>query len=98
MLNLKDFDAAHRETNILRKLNSEFIVKYLEYYDDMNNNFYYMVTEFYEDGTLDQLITRKKKLKENISNENILLWSTQLLKGIECLHDNLITHRDLKPA
>ena len=98
VISKKDFDAASRECNILKKLNSEFIVKYLEYYDDLQHSFYYILTEFYEDGTLDQLITRKKKAKETIPYENILLWATQILKGIQCLHDNFITHRDLKPA
>lgn len=94
----RDFDSACRECLILQKINSEFIVKYLEYYDDLRNSFYYILTEFYEDGTLDQIITKKRKLKETIPYEHILKWSTQLLKGIDCLHDNFITHRDLKPA
>lgn len=98
VMNLKEFDAAFRESNILRKLNSEFIVKYLEYYDDLKNNYFYLLTEFYEDGTLDQLIIKKRKLNETLSNDTIMTYCTQILKAIDCLHDNLITHRDLKPA
>lgn len=42
----QDTDIAENELATLKRLNSEYIVKYLGFYSDAN--FYYIITKYYE--------------------------------------------------
>ncbi len=42
----QDIDVAENELSTLKRLNSDYIVKYLGFYSD--SNFYYIITKYYE--------------------------------------------------
>lgn len=52
-----------------------------------------MVIAYMKGGDLLSRILSKKRLSENISK----FFFYQLCTAVKCLHDNDITHRDLKP-
>lgn len=58
------------------------------------SNNMYLVYEFCEQGTLEELINRKKYLSE----EETLGVARQLLSAFKVLSDNGILHRDIKPS
>ena len=82
------------EIQILSKINSENIVKYIETLQTQNN--YYFVYEYCNNGTLDDFLKEQMKRGPVTDSwlENVL---KQLLKAFKTLQDNKILHRDLKP-
>jgi calcium-dependent protein kinase len=77
--------------DILKKFDHPKIVKIYENYS--YNGIYFIVTEFFKKGNLEQIITQKKFLKEN-QVANIIY---QILLAINYAHSSEIMHRDLKP-
>ena len=86
---------AKLESKILSKLQSQYIVRYYDSFEE--NNFLNIVMEYCDGGDLNEFITKNKQtkilLKENII-WNIFL---KILIGLYELHKNKILHRDLKP-
>lgn len=80
------FDS-YNEINILNSIESEYIIKIKEYYDD--TDFVYIVMDYYPDKDLYDNI---KKEKININKDFI----KKIIKPIEILHSNNIVHLDLK--
>ena len=86
----KDKIHLKREIKILNSLNHPNIIKIYEIKED-NNNFY-LIMEFCSKGDLFKYISKKNKLNEE--EGSIIFY--QIINGLEYLHNNLISHRDLK--
>jgi serine/threonine-protein kinase ULK/ATG1 len=57
------------------------------------NNFIYLVYEYCEGGTLEDLIKKKKRFSER---EALIIFK-QLIFAEKALYENHILHRDIKP-
>lgn len=57
------------------------------------DNVHYIVMEYVKGKTLKELIREKGKL----SNDEIIDYSLQIGRALECAHNNNIIHRDIKP-
>ena len=84
------------EINILKQSENAFIINY---FDCFKENYRACLVTFYcEDGDLNDLIERNKKMNLFIQEECIFEWTCQMLKGLSYLHNKNIIHRDIKPA
>ncbi|KAH9321387.1 hypothetical protein KI387_016026 [Taxus chinensis] len=81
-----------REAEILKKINSPFIVKCEGIFEEGGSiNF---VLEYMDGGSLANLLKHKKRMSESfIANA-----AAQVLKGLKYLHGERIVHRDIKPS
>jgi len=87
-----------REAKIYSELPThEYIVKYEDFFFDQFN-YFYLVLEFCDGGSLDKPIDDNIKANTKFSNELILKWAQEMILGIEFLHRHKIIHRDIKPA
>lgn len=80
------------EIELMKKLNSKYIVKLIEVLYTRNN--IYMIQEFCEGGDLRNYL---KKTKTYINEKSALLILKDLMNGLKILYENGIVHRDLKP-
>jgi hypothetical protein len=89
--NYKDF---RREVEILQSLKSvcdDYIVCYKDvYYDD--DDYYFIATEY-----LGKYKPLSKAISSGLSDDKIITIFSNLLKGINLIHERGIVHRDIKP-
>ena len=80
-----------REARTLKELKeADQIPEFIEYFEENDN--YYIVQEFIEGKTLDQLID------EHWDAENLSRFLWDVLSVLEKLHRHKIVHRDIKPS
>lgn len=82
-----------RECDVLAMLNHENIVNILDQGYDKDNNSYYIVLEYVDGKTLEELI--KLKDIDKYDKQDIIM---QILDAVEYAHNKNILHRDLKPS
>ena len=80
-----------REISILKKLNHINVIKIHKINEDQEK--YYIVMEYCENGELFNYIVDRQKLDENQSS----YFFYQLINGLDYIHHKNIVHRDLKP-
>ena len=80
------------EATILSKIKSEFVVKFIESFEE--NNFFNIVMEYCEGGDLEKFLLDRKKIP---LNDNFI-WKLfiQIVIGLGEIHNMNILHRDLK--
>ena len=82
---------------IIQKLhNSPYIIKYYDSYID--NKSICIISEYAENGDLENFIKNKYRSNIKINNELICKIFMQICLGINYLHNNKIIHRDIKPS
>ena len=93
-LTQKEIKNAKLESEILSSVNSPYIVKYYESFEE--NNYLNIVMEYCDGGDLSEFIS-KNKSNHILLNED-LIWNIfiKILIGLAELHKNKILHRDLK--
>ncbi|EGW31134.1 uncharacterized protein SPAPADRAFT_63052 [Spathaspora passalidarum NRRL Y-27907] len=94
--NQKEEEKLQQEMNLLLSINHPNIVKFVSHYIEPINQHSsntYLVLEKMNSGELFQRIVNKGKLSPNETKAIF----TQLLSGLDYLHDNNIIHRDIKP-
>ena len=82
-----------KEARRLRKLKNEHIVKVHDLFEE-NGTAYYVMD--YIDG--ENLSVRLKRLQKPLSEEEVMKYLPQILKALECVHEDKLYHLDLKPA
>ena len=75
-----------------KRCNSITTIKKGTFFDQ--SNFFYLVLEYCNGGSLDKLI----EVKTKFNFDKILQWTKEMIFGIEYLHSYNIMHRDIKPA
>ncbi|KAM0330020.1 hypothetical protein ACHAQA_004190 [Verticillium albo-atrum] len=80
------------EMKIMQKVNHKNVVRYIEHFD-WENRLLIIIMEFVPGGDLGRLVADRGVLPEVL----VQRMATQLLSAMEYLHENNITHRDVKP-
>lgn len=86
----------HREIAALKRVQSDYTVKYFDSGDYTENftNYKYIVMELVEGPTLREYLTKKNG---PLDEEEAIDLITKILKGLADVHSKNIIHRDLKP-
>ncbi|KAL0486218.1 serine/threonine-protein kinase [Acrasis kona] len=85
-------DNIHGEINLLKKLNHDRIVKYIDHKQSKTK--LYIIMELMESGSLLDLCGEIGPLNEKL----IAHFTSQVLEGLEYLHSEGVIHRDIKGA
>eukprot|EP00794_Sanderia_malayensis_P018887 gene18887-20789_t len=86
--------SAVREARLLSTLDHPGIVKFHDSFIDGEH--FCIVTEFCEDGDLDDKICEKRKTGKLFDESRVITWLMQLLLAVQYMHQRRILHRDLK--
>ncbi|KAJ1430239.1 hypothetical protein B484DRAFT_52587 [Ochromonadaceae sp. CCMP2298] len=78
------------EIKIHRDLRHAHVVKFNQFFDDVN--FYYIIMELCDYNSMSELLKRRKKLTEAETRYYLI----QIVESLQYLHTNLVIHRDLK--
>lgn len=86
-----------REIEIIKKLNHKNIVKY---YDTIKTpDYWYIVTEYCNSGTLEDVINSLSLFLKDRDRETIIFYYLNQLKdGLGYIHSMGFVHRDIKPS
>ena len=87
----EDENALRQEVAIMRSLNHENIVQFIDFFEE--EKFFYVVLEFLEGGELFDRIVKKNFYNEKEARDVVLT----ILNGMKYCHDRGIAHRDMKP-
>ena len=82
---------ARNEINILKTLNHENIVKYVESFENANN--IYLVMEYCNDGNMEHYIKN-----HDLAEKDVIALFRQIINGFKYLHKKDVCHRDIKPS
>eukprot|EP00457_Paulinella_chromatophora_P000363 gb/GEZN01000363.1/.p1 GENE.gb/GEZN01000363.1/~~gb/GEZN01000363.1/.p1 ORF type:complete len:1551 (-),score=263.08 gb/GEZN01000363.1/:41-4693(-) len=95
-LKVFDFDAEiKREIETMKKLNHESIVSYYGCTQDQSKGKMYLLIEFCEGGSVDDLL---KRAKEPLKEVHIAFILRSVLEALKYLHSQGVIHRDIKAA
>ena len=93
-LSQREIDEVRQEAKILSSINSDYVVKYYDSFEE--NNKINIVMEYCDEGDLNDFILNKRK--ENKLLEESLIWNLfiKITIGLADIHKMKILHRDLK--
>lgn len=84
----------NNEVNILKSINSKYIIKYFDSF--FNNQKTFLIMEYAEKGDLDKYIKLCLNEERFIPEELIWKWGFQLIDSLIYLYNKKILHRDIK--
>ena len=93
-LDQKEKEDVKNEAKILSQIQSNYVVKYYDSFE--NENALNIVMEFCDNGDLNDFIESKKKTKKLLKEELIMQIFIKIVIGLAYLHKHNILHRDLK--
>ena len=82
------------EAKILKTINSKYVVKYFDSFEE--NNHLNIVMEYCNGGDLGEYLDSKKEKNEKISEDLVWLIFIKITLGLAAIHKLKILHRDLK--
>ena len=94
----KEKENSLNEIRILASINNKNIIQYKESFFDKITNSLCLVMEYAECGDLEKKISVRQKKNFYFNEYQILNIIIQIIKGLKCLHDYKIMHRDIKSA
>lgn len=93
----KSRDMMESEISILKKLNSPYIVHYVDGFTRDKN--IYLVMQYCSKGDLEQKISLQRDKYRTYFKEELILYYVQCIAlGLYHIHSQNIIHRDMKPA
>uniref|UniRef100_H2ZWU7 non-specific serine/threonine protein kinase n=1 Tax=Latimeria chalumnae TaxID=7897 RepID=H2ZWU7_LATCH len=90
-------EAVLQEAAILTKLKHPHIVTCLDHFFDAEDEHIYIVQDYCDGGTLDDLI-KAREAEAYFPENNIMQWFVQLVMAIQYIHSMKILHRDIKTS
>jgi NIMA (never in mitosis gene a)-related kinase len=90
----KDRRNAEMEVQFLKVLVGPTLIKYHESFKD--NNIIYIVMEYAEGGSLEDVILKRKMQSRMFEYEEIMTIMAQITLGLMSIHGKQIMHRDIK--
>ena len=84
-----------REIDIMKKLSNDYIMTF--YKSFLENNIVYLILEYIPGEDLKKFIEKKKRNKQIIDQNTILIILKGIVNGLLYLHSNKIIHRDISP-
>jgi len=102
IINTKKIDQAMFQNKVtdmekINTLSSPYLVKYITSYIREEKLQYAIIMEYCSGGSLEEIIEKYKKKRENIPEDTVLKFMKQILLGLMALHKNKILHKNLKP-
>jgi NIMA (never in mitosis gene a)-related kinase len=94
----KEKQNALNEVRILASIKSPFVIGYKEAFIEESDKSLCIIMEYANHGDLYQTICKFKKMNYLMDESDIWRIFIQMVKGLKCLHDLKILHRDLKSA
>ena len=93
----KEFNEVSKEYRIQSMMNSKFIVKLYDTFQ--NKNIYNVITEYVDGGTLSDYISKEKKKGIKFIKEDIV-WHffIELTLALHHIHSKKVVHRNIKPT
>ena len=77
----------------MKKLESPYTVHLLDMLTDLENNYFFLVMNFEENGNIEDFISNNP----NMDDSQIITMFIEILQGLIYLKENKIIHGDLKP-
>ena len=97
-LSSKERENALNEVRILASINHPNVIGYKEAFFEDATNSLCVVMENADGGDVLQLISEKKKKREQVGEKAVWHYFIQIVRGLKALHDLKICHRDIKCA
>ena len=91
----EDLEKIKNEVKIISSIDNDYIIKYIKSF--VKNNSFIVVTEYYEQITLRQLINKYKKDKKLINQNLIYHIIKEISLGLKEIHNKNIIHGNLTP-
>ncbi|KAL4498023.1 hypothetical protein ABPG72_014880 [Tetrahymena utriculariae] len=98
LMKQRDKENALNEVHILASIKNQYVIAYKEAIYDEQSECLFVIMEYAAGGDLQQQVKNCIKSKTCLDENQIWIWTIQMLYGLKALHDLKILHRDLKCA